>query len=76
MNKFIKIQESIFVEKCIICGSRPIIEQVPGGKFIVRCKASADHYSSKPGMVDIESWNRHNHKPGSDNDNIRHLKQG
>ncbi|MEO3404673.1 hypothetical protein AAFN85_12275 [Mucilaginibacter sp. CAU 1740] len=75
MSRFIQIQESIFVEKCIICGARPVIEQ-KAGKFIVRCKTSDSHYQTKPGLVDIDNWNKHNHKPDSDSDNVRHLKQG
>ncbi|PWK77642.1 hypothetical protein LX99_02519 [Mucilaginibacter oryzae] len=76
MNRFIKIQDSIFVEKCIVCGSRPVIQQAPGGKFIVRCKANADHYKTQPGLIDIDAWNKHNRKPDNGSDNIRHLKRG
>lgn len=75
MSRFIEIQQSIFVENCIICGARPVIDQKMG-KFIVRCKTSNDHYQTKPGLIDIDSWNKHNLKPDTGANNIRHLKQG
>jgi|EndMetStandDraft_4_1072995.scaffolds.fasta_scaffold42022_3 hypothetical protein len=60
MGKFIKIQPSVVCENCIICGSRPVIDQVKGSHFIVRCPKDGTHYQTTPGLVDINDWNLNN----------------
>ncbi|SEP42693.1 hypothetical protein SAMN05428947_116102 [Mucilaginibacter sp. OK283] len=59
MGKFISIQPSVICENCIICGSRPVIEQNKG-KFTVRCPKDNTHYQTPPGLIDINGWNTNN----------------
>lgn len=75
MSNLIKIQDSIFCEPCIICGSRPAVEQAKG-KYIVRCSADSSHYKTAPGLVDIEAWNMHNRPNPNIDDHVQQLKQG
>jgi hypothetical protein len=65
MVKHIKIQQSIQCEDCLICGKRPIIEQINGGKYIVRCPSDAAHYQTPPGLIDIKNWNENNKLVGN-----------
>lgn len=75
MPRLLKIQDSIICENCRICNTRPLIEQVHGGKYIVRCRNSA-HYQTKPGMIDIDDWNNNNNRLNVDEkDNIIPMKR-
>jgi len=57
----IQIQPNIHCEPCKECGARPVIEQSRKG-FSVACPTSKKHYSTAPGLVNIEEWNRFNKK--------------
>lgn len=62
MSSIIQIQPLIFCEPCKDCGSRPVIQQVKN-KYIVRCPKDKKHYSTAPGLIDIDDWNRENKAP-------------
>ncbi|QEC78318.1 hypothetical protein [Mucilaginibacter ginsenosidivorax] len=66
MAQFVKIQLSVFCYNCIVCGSRPVIEQAKGSKFIVRCPKNSAHYQTQSGLVDIDDWNKNNWVQDSD----------
>jgi len=60
MDNFMPIQENIFCEPCKDCGARPVIEQLKGAKFVVRCPNEKSHYQTKTGLIDINDWNMKN----------------
>lgn len=60
MSEF-SIQPNIHCEPCKECGARPVIEQTRKG-FVVKCPTSKKHFSTQPGMVNVEEWNRYNKK--------------
>lgn len=59
MSEGISIQPNIHCEPCKECGARPVIEQTRKG-FIVTCPADKKHFATKPGLVNIDEWNRAN----------------
>ncbi len=65
MPRHIKIQQSVKCEDCIVCGKRPVIEQINGGKYIVRCPVDISHYQTPAGLIDINNWNENNRATGS-----------
>ncbi len=61
MNEFFQIQPNVFCEPCKDCGARPVIQQVKD-KYVVLCPNDKNHYSTKPGIIDVNDWNLKNKK--------------
>ncbi|AYL96795.1 hypothetical protein [Mucilaginibacter celer] len=61
MSESISIQPNIHCEPCKECGARPVIEQTRKG-FVVVCPTDKKHFTTKPGLVNIDEWNRANKK--------------
>ena len=51
------IQPAVFCEPCKDCGARPVIK-LEKSKYSVMCPNN--HYSTKPGLVDVNDWNLKN----------------
>lgn len=62
MSVSITIQPNIHCEPCKECGARPVVEQTRKG-FQVGCPTSKKHFTTQPGMVNIDEWNRYNKVP-------------
>jgi hypothetical protein len=54
MTQTYLIQPAIFCEPCKDCGARPIIK-LENSKYTVMCPNN--HYSTKPGLIDVNDWN-------------------
>ncbi|WP_461451034.1 hypothetical protein [Mucilaginibacter sp.] len=61
MIQICEIQPDFFCEPCKDCGARPVLKQEKG-LFSVICPTNPKHYSTKPGLVDINDWNIKNKK--------------
>lgn len=64
MIQIYQIQPAIFCEPCKDCGARPVIK-LEKSKYSVICPNNPNHYSTKPGLIDINDWNlkNKNHMP-------------
>jgi ribosomal protein L44E len=60
---YIPIQKNIYCEQCKDCGTRPVVEQMPKGKFRLLCPNCKEKNAMKPGFVEIDKWNLLNAKP-------------
>ena len=57
MTQIYQIQPAIFCEPCKECGARPVLK-LEKSLYIVMCPNN--HYSTKPGLVDVNDWNLKN----------------
>lgn len=57
MTQIYPIQAAIFCEPCKDCGARPVLK-LEKSKYTVMCPNN--HYSTKPGLIDINDWNLKN----------------
>lgn len=60
-SKYLTIQENIAVENCIICGTRPVIEQRDKSWFVF-CPKQTCKNEIAGRYVDLEGWNVKNKK--------------
>jgi len=60
MNGSLTIPKTIFCKFCKICGARPVIEADRAGLYVVKCPNDNGHYQTRPGLIDIDDWNRNN----------------
>jgi hypothetical protein len=60
MNGYLTVPKTIYCKFCRICGARPIIEQATDGFYVVKCPNDNSHYQTRPGLIDIDDWNRNN----------------
>jgi hypothetical protein len=54
MIQIYQIQPAVFCEPCKDCGARPVLK-LEKLKYTVMCPNN--HYSTKPGLVDVNDWN-------------------
>jgi hypothetical protein len=59
MTEIYQIQPAIFCEPCKDCGARPVMKLTKGA-YVVMCPNNPNHYSTKPGLINIEDWNLKN----------------
>jgi len=59
MSQVYQIQSAIFCEPCKECGARPILK-LEKSQYIVTCPNNPNHYSTKPGLADVNDWNLKN----------------
>jgi len=59
MIQIYQIQPAIFCEPYKECGARPVLK-LEKSLYAVMCPNN--HYSTKPGLVDVEDWNFKNKK--------------
>ena len=57
MTQIYQIQPAIFCEPCKECGARPVLK-LEKSLYTVMCPNN--HYSTKPGLVDVNDWNLKN----------------
>ena len=64
MIQIYQIQPAIFCEPCKECGARPVLK-LEKSLYTVMCPNNSKHYSTKPGLVDVNDWNMKNkvHQP-------------
>ena len=60
MNSCLAIPKTIYCKFCKICGARPVIQADAAGFYIVKCPNDNGHYQTRPGLIDIDDWNRNN----------------
>ena len=60
MRGYVNIPKTIYCKFCKICGGRPVIEPAEGGVYVVKCPNDDGHYQTRPGLIDIDDWNRNN----------------
>ncbi len=64
MKGYVNIPNTIYVKPCVECGARPIVELAGEDGYVVRCPNN-DHYTTPPGIIDLENWNKHNKSTSS-----------
>ena len=60
MRGYVNVPGSMYCKLCKECGSRPVIALIEDIGYIVKCSGNDRHYKTRPGVIDIEDWNRNN----------------
>ncbi|HVS92609.1 MAG TPA: hypothetical protein VHE59_11280 [Mucilaginibacter sp.] len=61
----IVIPRSVTNVPCVFCGAQPVIVRTVDGDYIVKCPNSDEHYHTRPGLIDLEDWEKHNNPTGN-----------
>jgi hypothetical protein len=73
MKGYVNIPKTIYVKRCIECGARPIIAVAGNGEYVVKCPVNANHYHTKPGLIDLEDWNTNNKNSSANDFNLNSM---